>query len=110
VELISWEGKGSIILSPKFIVLIDSRSDSPSGLSLMVGNFKGVRISDSFVPSTVGVPNVNYTADPIASVNVVKIASGKQAFVTFGAGVSGHQLNNALAKSSLFAMAAADSK
>jgi hypothetical protein len=98
------------IVSPQFMVLIMFRSDAPSGLSLMVGNFKGVRVADSFEPSAAGAPNVNYTAHPITSVNVVKPVPGKQAFVTFGAGVSGHQLNNALAKSGLFTMAAADSE
>jgi hypothetical protein len=93
-----------------FLALTTTRADGPSGLSLMVGNIKGVRVADSYVPSAAGVPNVNYTADPIESVNFIKTIPGKQAFVTFGVGVTGHQLNNALAKSGLFTMAAAASE
>jgi hypothetical protein len=76
----------------------------------MVGNFKGVRVSKSFVPSPNGTENVDYSADPIEKANVLKLAPGSQAVVTFGAGVSSQQLNNALAKSGLFTMTAMASK
>jgi hypothetical protein len=65
----------------------EARNDAPSGLSLMVGNLKGVRVAREFEPTPKGVKNVNYTSDPVAGVNVLK---GKgPAVVTFGVGVTG---------------------
>jgi hypothetical protein len=66
---------------------IETRNDAPSGLSLMVGNLKGVRVATEFKPTPKGVDDVNYTSDPVAGVNVIK--SQGPAVVTFGVGVSG---------------------
>ncbi|KAF2427517.1 FAD-binding domain-containing protein [Tothia fuscella] len=85
-----------------------ARHDSPSGLSLMVGNLKGVRVSERFRAEPRGVPNVNYTTDPVTDVNTIQRVR-REAAVTFGVGVTGHQLNTALAKSGLFVVAAAAS-
>ena len=76
----------------------------------MITNLKGIRVHESFEVTANGAPDVNYTADPARDVNVIKPVKGKQAAVTFGAGYGGQQLNNALAKSGLFVMAAAASE
>jgi hypothetical protein len=55
----------------------------------MVGNMKGVRVSKKFKATRIGVPNVNYTSDPVTGVNVID-AEGSPAAVTFGVGVTGH--------------------
>jgi hypothetical protein len=72
-----------------------ARHDSPSGLSLMVGNLKGVRVSERFKPEHKGVPNVNYTSDPVAGVNQIK-TNRRDAAVTFGVGVTGQQVRELL--------------
>jgi hypothetical protein len=76
----------------------------------VVGNLKGVRIAESYTATASGVPAVNYSADPFNTINVIKPTPGKQAYVTFGAGVGGQDLNDALHKSGLFTMAAASGK
>jgi hypothetical protein len=81
----------------------------------MVGNLKGVRVLSNYRVDERGFANVNYTSDPVAAVNIVKsMRQGGQPnetpfAVTFGVGVTGQQLNTALAKSGLFTMAAAAS-
>jgi hypothetical protein len=76
----------------------------------VVGNLKGVRVAESYTATASGVPAVNYTADPVNTVNVIKPIAGKQAFVTFGAGVGTQDLNDALHKSGLFTIGAASSE
>jgi hypothetical protein len=66
---------------------VEPRNDAPSGLSLMVGNLKGVRVARDFKPTSNGVKNVNYTSDPVAGVNVIQTKG--PAVVTFGVGVTG---------------------
>ncbi|KAF2404017.1 FAD-binding domain-containing protein [Trichodelitschia bisporula] len=83
------------------------RNDAASGLWLAVGNIKGVRVLDSFTPSADGALPANYSADPVETANVIKQAPGKQAYVTFGAGVSTQELVDALDKSGLFPIGAA---
>jgi FAD/FMN-containing dehydrogenase len=85
------------------------RSDAPSGLSLNVANFKGIRVAQSFTALDKGLPDVDYSTDS-TKVNIIKPVAGKQAVVSFGAGMAGQELNNALHKSGLMIMAAATSK
>jgi FAD/FMN-containing dehydrogenase len=63
---------------------------------------KGVRVLESFTPTTKGVESVNSTI----KTNVIKPQAG-QAYVTFGVGFSTQELNDQLAPSKLFAMGAA---
>ncbi|TGZ81304.1 FAD-binding domain-containing protein, partial [Ascodesmis nigricans] len=76
------------------------RNDAPSGLSLDVSQLAGVRVLSSFTPSAQGAEA------PLSEPNVITPGSG-QAAVTFGAGVSTQQLNDALAPSNLFTLGAA---
>jgi hypothetical protein len=87
--------------------LIWSRSDASNGLWLSVGNLKGVRVLREFSPSRSSAPSVNFSADPVSSANVIEALENQQAYVNFGAGVSGQELNEALHKSGLFTMGAA---
>ena len=86
------------------------RNHAPNGLSLSVGNFKGVRVLESFTPTMEGALSVDYSSDPIGGANTIKPVPGKQAAVTFGVGVSTQELTNALHRSQLFAMGAAASE
>jgi hypothetical protein len=97
-----------VYLPVTFITLANSaRSDASNGLWLSVGNLKGVRVLQDFLPSRSASPSVNFSADPVSGANVIKPLADQQAYVTFGAGVSGQELNEALHKSGLFTMGAA---
>jgi hypothetical protein len=67
-----------------------------------VAHLKGVRILESFSPTAEGVPSVNSSSKAVKT----SIPPGKQAYVTFGSGMSTQQLNNAIAPSNLFTMGA----
>jgi hypothetical protein len=54
-----------------------------------------------------GAREVNVAADPIKGANKIKPIPGKQAYVTFGVGVTTQELNNALDASGLMTMGAA---
>lgn len=61
----------------------------------------GVKVLDSFTPTSVGAES------PGKTINVIVPSTGNQAAVTFGAGVSTQRLNNALHSSKLLTMGAA---
>ena len=75
------------------------RNDAPSGLTIFVGNLKGLRVLDSFSPTATGVQ--------VSSNATKSIPTQKQAYVTIGAGMSTQQINQALAPWNLFALGAA---
>ncbi|KAF2231815.1 hypothetical protein EV356DRAFT_578880 [Viridothelium virens] len=79
------------------------RNDAPSGLNLDVSQLGGIRVSQSFTATTRGVPS----PDPSGQTENITLLPGQQAAVTFGAGVSTQDLNDALAASNLFTMGAA---
>lgn len=81
-----------------------NRNDAPSGLSIDIGQIQGVRVLAGFTPSRSGAQA------PLPSANVLTPRAGVTAAVTFGAGVSTQQLNDALAPSKLFTIGAAHGK
>ena len=76
----------------------------------MVGNLKGVRVAETYYPKLSGVAPLEYRAEPVASANTILRRPDGQAYVTFGAGVSSQELNDALNKSGLVTVGAASSK
>jgi hypothetical protein len=54
-----------------------------------------------------GAQAVDYTSDPVKGANKISTLPDKQAAVTFGAGVTTQELNNAIDPSLLFTMGAA---
>ncbi|KAF2668484.1 FAD-binding domain-containing protein [Microthyrium microscopicum] len=82
------------------------RNDATSGLWLSTGNFKGSRVHAHFTPSVNGTEAVDYNTDPVGKVNVVKVEAGKETAITFGVGVSGQELTDALDKSGLYTLGA----
>jgi hypothetical protein len=68
---------------------------------------KGVQVLESFDPSAKGAKVVDFASDPIKGANKITTTDGKQSAVTFGAGVTTQELNNALDPSGLFTMGAA---
>jgi hypothetical protein len=77
---------------------------------LAVGNLKGVSVFEDYTPTPEGVPAVNPSMEPVSTANVIQHTPGKQAYVTFGAGVSSQELYDALNKSRLVTVGAASSK
>jgi hypothetical protein len=92
-----------------FSVLQDflGRNDAPTGLGISVDKIKGVVVHNDFYATMSGVREINTAADPIKGANVIQPIAGKQAYVTFGAGVTTQELNNAIASSGLMTMGAA---
>jgi len=80
------------------------RNDAPSGLTVDVSLLKGTKILESYTPTEEGV------AKPPKVLNTIVPVPGKQAAVTFGAGVSTQQLQNAAYPSKLFTIGAAHGK
>jgi hypothetical protein len=64
---------------------------------------KGVRVLESFTPSTQGAEPVNYKT----VTNIIQPVADKQAAVTFGAGMTSTELNRELRKSGLYTIGAA---
>jgi hypothetical protein len=85
----------------------NGRNDAPSGLGLSLELLRGVRVLESYEPTANGAKVVDYTSDPVKGANKIATRPGKQAAVTFGAGVTTQELNNAIDPSSLFTMGAA---
>lgn len=79
------------------------RNDAPSGLSLQIGELKGVRVLESFTPTAQGAESITYKTVS----NVIKPIEGKQAAATIGGGINIDDLNNALKPSGLYAIGAA---
>ncbi|KAF2402488.1 FAD-binding domain-containing protein [Trichodelitschia bisporula] len=77
------------------------RNDAPSGLSLDVSLLGGVRVLESFTPTEKGAEK------PGKAPNTIVPVKGKQAAVTFGAGLSTQRLNNLIFPSKLLTMGAA---
>jgi hypothetical protein len=71
-----------------------------------LSNMGGINVLNSFSPSTSGAANV----DPDAPVKTIAPTAGQQTAVTFGAGVSTQELNDALDPSGLLAIGAAYGK
>jgi hypothetical protein len=69
-----------------------------------------VQVLSDFQAQIGGAKEVNYASDPVTEVNEIKLAPQIQAAVSFGAGVSTQELNDALDISGLVAMGAADGK
>ena len=78
-----------------------SRNDAPSGLSLDLSHLGGLKALESFIPSESGAES------PTDDGNVIQPVPGQQAAVTFGAGLSTTQVNEALGASGLFTVGAA---
>jgi FAD/FMN-containing dehydrogenase len=72
-----------------------------------VDKIKGVFVSNDYLASFSGAREINTNVDPIKGVNIIKPVKGKQAYATFGVGVTTQELNDALAKSGLMTMGAA---
>jgi FAD/FMN-containing dehydrogenase len=64
---------------------------------------KGIRVLESFTPTTAGAESVNYTTQA----NTIKPIANQQAAVTVGGGVNIEELNKALGKSRLYSVGAA---
>lgn len=79
------------------------RNDAPSGLSLQIGEMKGVSVLESFNPTPQGAEPVTYKTVS----NVIKPVAGKQAAATIGGGINIDDLNKALKASGLYAIGAA---
>jgi hypothetical protein len=87
-----------------FEILINIfRNDAPSGVLLAVAGLKGVRVLESFTPSTQGAEPVDYKT----VTNIIKPSPDKQAAVTFGGGMTSDELNRELRKSGLYTIGAA---
>lgn len=83
------------------------RNDAPNGLLLSTRKLKGVQILDRFKASKTGARSVKFHEDP-SQTNVIRHTKGMQPAVSFGAGVSTYELNDALDQSQLFTVGAAD--
>jgi hypothetical protein len=68
-------------------------------LTIFVGNLKGLRVLDTFSPTAAGVQ--------VSSNATKSIPVQKQAYVTFGAGMSTQKINQALVPWNLFTLGAA---
>jgi FAD/FMN-containing dehydrogenase len=77
------------------------RNNAVSGLSLDVSKLAGVKVLESFTPTTSGAEA------PGKKTNVIVPVPGKQAAVTFGVGMSTQRVNNAIHASKLLTMGAA---
>lgn len=75
---------------------------------LSVNNLKGVQVLSEFQAQTGGAKEVNYASDPVSEANEIKLAPLLQPAVSFGAGVTTQELNDALDISGLVAMGAVD--
>lgn len=75
-----------------------ARNDAPSGLLLDVSRLSGVITHSDWKPRPGGDPPVNPAAVP----NVVTPVNGKQAAVTFGAGLVGSKVNELIKESKMF--------
>jgi FAD binding domain len=75
-----------------------ARNDAPSGLLLDVSSLGGVITHADWRPKPGGDPRV----DPAAAPNVVRLLPGKQAAVTFGAGLVGSKVNELIKESKMF--------
>lgn len=79
------------------------RSDAGSGLLIDLSELKGVRVLESFEPTTEGAES----PDPSGVPNTIIPKEGVQAAVTFGPAVAGLALNYAVNGSGLFTMSGA---
>jgi hypothetical protein len=84
-------------------MLMCCRNDAPSGVLLDVSGLKGVRALEQFNPSMKGAEPVDYKT----ATNIINPVQGKQAAVSFGAGMTGEALNRELRKSGLYTVSAA---
>jgi hypothetical protein len=84
-------------------------NDAPNGLLLSVRNLKGVRVHERFEPMQSGAKAVKFDKEPTQA-NVVKYKKGIEPAVSFGAGVSTYELNEALEPSGMFAVGPANGK
>jgi FAD binding domain len=75
-----------------------ARNDAPSGLLLDVSRLSGVITHSDWKPRPGGDPRVY----PKAAPNIVTPANGKQAAVTFGAGLVGSKVNELIKESKMF--------
>jgi hypothetical protein len=75
-----------------------ARNDAPSGLLLDVSSLAGVITHSDWTPKPGGEARVSPAAPP----NVVTPAPGKQAAVTFGAGLVGSKVNELIKASKMF--------
>ncbi|KAF2417423.1 FAD-binding domain-containing protein [Tothia fuscella] len=82
------------------------RCDAGSGLWLAVGNLKGLRVHQD-IHAAYESPPLNYSADPVSTANFIGPDRFDDAYVSFGTGVTAQELNDALAKSGLFAIGSA---
>jgi hypothetical protein len=84
------------------------RNDAPNGLLLSVARLKGVNVLPEFHAEKSGAREVHFSNDPVNDANKIRADSKKQAAVTFGAGVTTQELNDALEASGLFTLGAAE--
>jgi FAD/FMN-containing dehydrogenase len=73
------------------------RNDAPSGLSLDVSQLRGVKLDSSFTPTVQCVDLV-----PGRPVEQTQMIDGKTPAVTFGVGIVGSELNNAVKSNGWF--------
>ncbi|VUC37252.1 unnamed protein product [Clonostachys rosea] len=79
------------------------RSDAGSGLLLDLSYLRGIKVHESFVPTSRGTERLDHTKEP----NVITPIPGVQAAATFGPAAAGLYLNYALDPSGLFSMTGA---
>lgn len=72
-------------------------------MALLINGLKGIRVLESFTPTTAGAKAVDYETNS----NKISPIAGKQAAVTIGGGVNIAELNKVLATSGLYAVGAA---
>jgi len=77
------------------------RNDAPSGLSLDISQLRGVTVTPDFKATAQGATSP-VPGEPVAK---VKMVAGKQAAVTYGAGVIGSELNKAIKENGVFIVA-----
>jgi hypothetical protein len=75
-----------------------ARNDAPSGLLLDVSRLSGIIAHSDWKPRPGGDPQ----PDPLGAPNIVTPAPGKQAAVTFGAGMVGSKVNELIKQSKMF--------
>jgi hypothetical protein len=83
------------------------RNDAPNGLLLSLKYLKGVHVHNETRVKTDGFDAVNFEDDPLLSNVVHWMNRATQHAVTFGAGVTTQELNDALELSGLFTIGAA---
>src|SRR6201999_816061 len=79
------------------------RNDAPNGLLLSVKHLKGIRVEANFEARQYGANKVDFNHHP-ADIIFEPVSTTSRAGVTFGAGVTTQELNDALEPVGVFTM------